>query len=121
MTKREISTIILIGLLMGALMYYGFYSAKLEQQVDKLQQPTETKIVGQYTLIHYPNGGWINSIHITEYYIKDNLLWYREKGSTTDKPVWISDVIFADGWLEGEELIDYGVWVSELEGVTWEK
>jgi hypothetical protein len=117
MTKRETMIVILCGLLTGALLYYGIYSMNLEQQVDKLQQPIETRIVGEYTLIHYPNGGWINAIHITEYYIKDNLLWYREKGSTTDKPVWISDVIFADGWIEGEQLMDYGYWISELEGI----
>jgi hypothetical protein len=121
MTSREVKLIIIIGLLVGVITYCGWYATNLEQQVDKLQQPTETKIVGEYTLIHYPNGGWINSIHITEYYIKDNLLWYREKGSTEDKPIWVSDVIFADGWLEREQLIGYGVWVSELEGVTWGK
>jgi hypothetical protein len=116
MTNREIRLTILLGLLFAMLMFSITETVNLERQVDKLQQPTETKIVGQYTLIHYPNGGWINSIHITEYYIKDNLLWYKEKGSTTDKPIWLSSVIFVDGWIEGERLMDYGYWISELEG-----
>jgi uncharacterized protein (DUF2126 family) len=112
MTNREKRLSTIIGILLIVVVIVTTNTTKLEQQVDKLQQPTQTKIVGQYTLIHYPNGGWINNIYITEYYIKDNLLWYREKGSTTDKPIWINDVLFADGWIEGKQLMNYGYWVE---------
>jgi hypothetical protein len=117
MTKRERNLIIICILLFGFIIFQMIETVNLELQMDKLQQPTETRISGEYTLIHYPNGGWINAIHITEYYIKDNLLWYREKGSIEDKPIWLNTVLFVDGWIEGKQLMDYGYWISELEGI----
>jgi hypothetical protein len=88
----------------------------LEAQAVRLETVREPKVItGEYTIIHYPSGGWANAIYITEYKLDGQVLWYKEKDSTEDKPIWFSSVLLADGWLYGEALADYGYWISEYE------
>jgi hypothetical protein len=122
MTSREKRLSTIIAILLIVVVIVTTNTTKLEQQVDKLQQPTQQQsIKGEYTLIHYPNGGWTNAIYVTEYYLEGNLTWFMEKGSKEFIPVWTSLTLPVKGWLTDEQLIGYGVWVSELEGVTWGK
>jgi hypothetical protein len=105
--------IIAIIVLMGAI---GGLLTKNEKLEEQLAIDTEPKVItGEYTIIHYPNGGWINSIHITDYYLVGRDLYYKEKNSTEYKILWFPNIIFADGWLEGKELADYGYWITDLD------
>jgi hypothetical protein len=92
----------------------GITLTENESLEERIALEPEPKIItGQYTIIHYPSGGWANAVQITEYYLKGQVLWYKEKGSTKDKPIWLSSIIIADGWLEGEQLVDYGYWLPD--------
>jgi hypothetical protein len=105
---------ILICLMIAIVILVGVIASE-QVKIEKLQEQTaiEPKAVeGQYTIIQYPSGAWANAIYITSYKLDGNVLWYKEKGSTEDKPIWFSSVILADGWVEGKALEDYGYWTQ---------
>jgi hypothetical protein len=105
-----------IVVLVGVIAIEQVKMEKLEEQLANVQHVEAPKIVfGKYTLIHYPNGGWTNAIYITEYYKIGQDLYYKEKGSLVFKPIWFPSILPVDGWIEGEQLADYGCWISELD------
>jgi len=111
--------VILVCLVMAIVMLVGviaFEQVKIEKLQEQQLVETGPEIVtGEYTIIHYPDGGWINSIYITDYYLVGRDLYYKEKNSTEYKIIWFPNIIFADGWLESKELVDYGYWIPALE------
>ncbi|MDF2891218.1 MAG: hypothetical protein K0R80_1585 [Clostridia bacterium] len=107
--------IIAIFVLVGGIAKEQVRIEKLEEQLANRPLVEAPKIIfGEYTLIHYPNGGWINAIYITEYYKIGQDLFYKEKGSTVFKPIWFPSILPVDGWVEGDALTDYGYWIPEL-------
>jgi hypothetical protein len=110
--------VVILCLMMTIVVCMGVI-AILQVKVETLQEqsiigePAPKTFTGEYTIIHYPSGGWANAIYITEYKLDGQVIWYKEKGSTEDKPIWFSSVIMADGWLYGEELANYGYWITD--------
>jgi hypothetical protein len=112
--KRQlICLIIAIIILVYALSVTAVNNEKLQERIEQLQPKVTT---GQYTILHYPPGGWVNAIYITEYYLDGHIIHYKEKGSTEFKPLYFPNILPVDGWIEGEALTEYGIWTSELEG-----
>lgn len=83
--------VILVCLVMAIVMLVGviaFEQAKIEKlQEQQAIEPGPEIITGEYTIIHYPEGGWINTIYITDYYLEGQVLHYKEKNSTDYKPI----------------------------------
>lgn len=67
---------------------------------------------GQYTIFHYTQSGWINRLYATEYYIKDRIIYYKDRehqGEYMEIP--FEDCLPKPGWIEAvDELMDYGWW-----------
>lgn len=114
--------VILLCLVMAIVILLGVIATeqvKIQNlETQSLIQPEPKIIKDEYTLIHYPNSAWANAIYITEYYLDGQAVYYKEKDSKEYKPIWFSSVIFADGWLEGEALKNYGYWTPEDIGLN---
>ncbi|MDF2889767.1 MAG: hypothetical protein K0R80_134 [Clostridia bacterium] len=119
-SREKLINIILMMVIVAMLFVIAILLMQNEnlelQAVNEEEQVEAPKIVfGKYTLIHYPNSGWTNAIYITEYYKIGQDLYYKEKGSTVFKPIWFPNILPVDGWIEEEQLADYGYWISEMD------
>ncbi|MGE5631730.1 MAG: hypothetical protein ACM3TR_11610 [Caulobacteraceae bacterium] len=67
---------------------------------------------GNYTIFHYTNAGWTNKLYITDYYIKDGILYYKLRESQGGfLPVEFEDCLIVPDWIETiDELMNYGFW-----------
>jgi len=68
-------------------------------------------VTGNYTLFHYTDAGWINPIYVTRYSLDGQVLRYVENG--TELPISFEHIRIVPGWVEGDELMQYGFWVPE--------
>lgn len=74
---------------------------------------------GQYTIFHYTKGGWVNRLYVTEYYITDHIIFYKDREHQDEYlEVLLDDCLPQPGWIEdADELMDYGYW--EPAEVDW--
>ena len=110
--------VIIICLMMAIVVLMGTISM-LQFKVEKLQEkliviePEPEVIVGNYTIIQYTDAGWINPLYVSEYCLDGQVLKYKEKGSLKYKPISFDGIRIVDGWVEGDELMQYGYWIPE--------
>ena len=43
--------------------------------------PTQDIKTGQYTIFQYTRSGWVNREYVTDYYIEDGIIYYKDRVS----------------------------------------
>lgn len=106
--------IVIIIILIGALGIQMRKAERLEAAEANVEVNITPVTRGAYTLFQYTNVGWTNVEYLTEYYIKDQLLYYRTKDG---KKNFCDTNSFAmvEGWIEEQEKIDYGFYTWDYE------
>lgn len=114
--KTGICLIVVIVVLVGILYYQAVEIENLQAELVENASFVTPAVSGhgKYTIFHYPEGGLITPVYITDYYLVGQVVHYIEKGSKEYKPIWLPYVRFADGWIEDEEqLMKNGVWFPD--------
>lgn len=67
---------------------------------------------GKYTIFQYTQNGWANRLYVTEYYIKDRIIYYKSRehqGEYMEAP--FDNCLPVPDWIEStDELMNYGYW-----------
>jgi hypothetical protein len=99
-----------IVVLLGTIAMLQVKVEKSKIQAVMIEKGPEV-IKGNYTIIQYTDAGWINPIYVSEYCLDGQVLEYTEKGSLKHKPISFDGIRIVDGWVEGDELMQYGYWI----------
>lgn len=67
---------------------------------------------GKYTIFQYTQSGWTNRLYVTEYYIEDRIIHYKDREHQEEyMELPFEDCLPKQGWIEdADKLMDYGWW-----------
>lgn len=87
----------------------------LAVQTPAAEQPHVWK--GEYTIFQYTQHGWANRLYVTEYYIKDGIIYYKSREHQSEYlPVQFDNTLTVPKWIEApDELVEYGFWQPVLD------
>jgi hypothetical protein len=95
-----------------------------------LKQPAVTPVAaevpdpevkqGQYTIFQYTKTGWTNRLYVTEYFIKDKMIFYKPREHQEEYlEMPFEDCLLVPEWIEeNEDLMNYGFWEYPEEEYT---
>jgi hypothetical protein len=110
-SKTLKTLMVLLFIYMLLLSWFVFKPVAVTPVTAEIPGP-EVK-VGNYTIFQYTSVGWANKLYITEYYIKDGVIYYRLRDNQSDYlPVDLENCLIVPEWIENiDELMDYGFWI----------
>ncbi|MEA4960372.1 hypothetical protein [Lutispora sp.] len=104
--------VICIAILLTAL---GLQAIKIEEiEAADIEDDAAPITRGAFTLFQYTAVGWTNCEYLTEYYIKDGLLYYKTKEGLKNFSD-MSSFKMVEGWIEGESKINYGFYTWDTD------
>lgn len=106
------SIVLLVLILMCASGWVGYLMKQPVVVPVEAEIPGPEVKQGRYTIFQYTQIGWTNRVYITEYFIEDNIIHYKEREHQDEYiEMPFEDCLIEPKWVEeNEELMDFGFW-----------